>query len=127
MRQITQSSYLDTDWQDEKESIDLMKKGHYVVHLYVVNTDLYIRITSSLEHNGSVYTADSDEIVASGLTGTPTYILFDSGTFSTSTSPDLSTDYDQLKNGYYYNGSRIIGYWDGSSIGLVNINSGKQS
>ena len=105
-RKLTNSDYnVTTDWEDETESKDLLKQGHYNIEFSNMETTSapIIQADSSIDIDGVMYIFDSNETPSGALSFGTNYVrVYDSAATAlaehTTTAP---ATYDYLKKGYY--------------------------
>ena len=132
MRQLTTASAGATSWEDEIIISNNLKKGLNNC-LIEVQDDYTVHILP-----GSVVEADGVEWVCDTRSGTldqseftdDGYITFSNGYFTLVNDPtDIVTgNFDTAKNGWYYNGARVVAFFDfsESTLALIKTKAGKQ-
>jgi hypothetical protein len=107
IRQLTNSSYLDADWQDEITSKNALKRG--LIQLSFTS-DPYIKSGSVIDVNGIIYLFESNTTIDNNTLGGEVFIKFDGTDVEFTT--DSSWTYDAMKRGYYYSdGFRAIAHF----------------
>lgn len=112
IRKLTNSAYLATNWQDEVESKNFLKRGFYSMDFTELSTyDIpSISATSAVDVNGVIYSVDSTTVPSSTVTASGTcylYITDTAGVITANISSDAAV-WNNLKLGYYFSTSRAI-------------------
>jgi len=106
---LNNASYLANDWQDETKSKNDLKKGH--ITLYVDTVNKLVKNGSSIDLNGSIYQVTSDTTITNDPTSGEYYLYLRDIDDTIDFLLDATVpSFDYLKNGYYNNMYRAIGF-----------------
>ena len=123
-RKVENASYLATDWQDETESKNLLKKGWDNLEFtnMLNNSKPSITATSSVDIDGVIYIFDSEELILDTPSDGLSYIIITGGgTASVSMTNTALPNYDYDKKGYYsVGGERYVLQFEKSGSDYFN-------
>lgn len=101
IRKLTNAAYLATNWQDEVESKNDLKKGLCIVELDTTNKQ--IKAGSVIEANGVIYKSDTATSPSNSVTNDAEYFIYFrdiSGTLDFYYSTEVPS-FNYIKNGWY--------------------------
>lgn len=115
INKIENSAYLDSDWQNEIITKNLMKKGFNNLDVELSGSTLTIKSGSYVDFSGTIYKIDAD-ITLTAAVGSYVVFTYDATTPTITVESSTLPEYDFNLEGYYNGTERFLYYFPTDTV-----------